>query len=433
MRPLSLSLLVAAAACGGTAPVPAEVEAPRAEDPAFQLSAVPAWSLIGNALTPGNDRLSLEVVAPASVGEIHAYFDDGRPPIALHREGRTFSLAADVGDLAPGEHRIILAADRADVGFAAPSFVRSHPLYVVVSVDWDRSDTDDAALARHVTLHQAHDELKITHFIGPYLFTSPGMSDDRRAQLVAWAAAMRDDWGDELGVHIHPFCHFVDPTSVPCRTEPSSVYTTGDETGYSVLVASYTEQEFTTLLEESSRLFAAAGLGAPTSFRAGGWTAELHTLRALVNAGYRVDSSANNWTRMEEWSQREGAILYEWNMRTWATIGDTSQPYYPSATDMLSTEAPRLPLLEVPDNGILVDYVTADEMTEIFDANFDPAGLAVPTVYQIGFHANNFSAPYYDRMNAALAHADQYRASAGAGPVVYVNISELVTVFPPPG
>jgi hypothetical protein len=424
---LCLGLLVA---CGGTASLPSEVAAPAADDAAFTVSETPGWLLIGNALTPGDDRLSLTVDPPASVEEIYAYFDDGRAPVALVRDGVAFRLEADVSTLAPGPHRVVLAADRSDTGFAVRELVRSHPLYVVVSVDWDRANCSDDQLALHVNLHEAHSELKITHFIGPNTFTAD-LPPERKAELVAWAIGMREDWGDELGLHIHPFCHFVTTTDVACRTEPSFSDAKPDESGYSVYLSAYAEQELTTLLERADELFVEAGFGKPTSFRAGGWTAELHTLRALVNAGYLVDSSANNWARMEEWSDNADASLYAWNKEHWATIDDTSQPYYPSADDILSSAAPQLPILEVPDNGILVDYVLGEEMVEVFDKNLDPAGLAAPTVYQIGWHCNNFSTGYAQRIAMALGHVDQHRASTGQGPVVYVSISELVIVFPP--
>jgi len=35
------------------------------------------------------------------------------------------------------------------------------------------------------------------------------------------------------------------------------------------------------------------------------------------------------------------------------------------------TGAATLPILEVPDNGVMIDYVTLPEMNGIFDANWD--------------------------------------------------------------
>jgi len=170
----------------------------------------------------------------------------------------------------------------------------------------------------------------------------------------------------------------------------------------------------------------------PTSFRAGGWRAELHTLRALAAAGFTVDSSANNWRRLEEWNQPDGTTLYAWNMEHWATIGDTSQPYYPSETDILADAAPHLPILEVPDNGILVDYVTTQEMIEIFDANWGGGALLAPKAYSVGYHPPNFSSDRRDTLSRALEYVDQHLHAYDAGPAVYVTLSSLTKVWPRP-
>ena len=85
-------------------------------------------------------------------------------------------------------------------------------------------------------------------------------------------------------------------------------------------------------------------------------------LSALAANGYVADTSANNWARMEEWDGQQNGVLYEWNSAHWSSINETSQPYYPNVDDILSDAPPTLPILEVPDNGILVDYVTGEEM-----------------------------------------------------------------------
>jgi hypothetical protein len=52
---------------------------------------------------------------------------------------------------------------------------------------------------------------------------------------VDWLKHQRDAFGDEIGVHIHPYCNFVDtttvtstslwprPTPVPSSTRPSEI------------------------------------------------------------------------------------------------------------------------------------------------------------------------------------------------------------------
>ena len=302
---------------------------------------------------------------------------------------------------------------------------------MVVSNDWDDPDNDDAMLERQERLHARHPALLLTHFVGPYTFTDPSLSPARAAFLVDWVTDLRDREGDEIGLHIHPYCHFVESAGVSCETARSFARSTGDTTGYTVFLGSYSEDEFTTLLEHAGELFADSGLGRPTSFRAGGWTLEAHTMRALDRAGFVADTSAANWRRMEEWEDNPGATLFQWNRDNWSSIDETSQPYYPSEDDLLSTAGPRVSVLEVPDNGLLVDYVTGAEMIDMFQANLGSGLLAEPRAYSIGYHPPNFSETLFSRIDQALTHIDGHLAAADLGPVVYARLSDLVRVWPP--
>jgi hypothetical protein len=392
------------------------------------VSGIRAWSLIGNALTPGHDRMDVVVTAPSDVRWVHLWLDD-RKPVLLKRFGAEFRASIDVADLAAGAHQVLLNANGRKLAFAKADFVRSHPLYVFVSNDWDDPDNEDATLERQQRLHAEHPELRLTHFVGPYTFTDPSVSAERAEYLTSWVKGLRDAHGDEIGLHIHPYCSFVDTTSVPCRTSPSFAKPYSDPTGYTVILSSYTKDEMKTLLGAADDLFEQHGLGKPTSFRAGGWTAELHTLEALAETGYVADASGANWSRMEEWKGHYGASLYAWNQEHWSSIDDTSQPYFPSVNDILSDAEPALSILELPDNGLLVDYVTADEMIEVFGKNYRGDALDAPTMVSIGYHPPNFSEAFFTRMDGALDEIDRHLASADAGPVVYATASELATVW----
>jgi hypothetical protein len=424
---LAATLLIA---CGGDDDGPAVTPptAPAENDPAFTVDRLRSWYLVGNDLTPGHDQLEIQVVAPAGIDVIDMWID-GQPGVRLVDSGADFRLVVDISAIAAGERELLLAADGSDTAFARLTFNRSHPLYVLVGTDWDDPDSNDTSLGLQEDLHDEHAELKLTHFVGPYTFTAPEVSVERLAVLVAWLKDMRDSYDDELAVHIHPYCNFVDTTEVTCRTEPSVVYDAGDESGYTVESAAYTTEEYTTLLLATDALFEANGLGKPTSFRAGAWTADLSTLQAVVAAGYTADSNAYNWERMEEWIDVGNGAFYEWVKDVWAPIGDTSQPYFPSEADIAVAGEPALPVLEIPLNGVMVDYVSADEMKEIFAANWDGSALAAPLTYVIGLHPSNFVMQYKTSMTLALDNVDDHLASYGRGPVVYATMRDMTLVF----
>src|SRR5690606_13192916 len=116
----------ALAACGGAPPIADRPPAaPEADDPAFRVERVPAWLLVGDALTPADDDLEVEVQAPDGVEVVDAFVGD-LPGVRLERSGRLFRGTVDVAALAPGEYPILLAADGADVAFASRVVRRSH-------------------------------------------------------------------------------------------------------------------------------------------------------------------------------------------------------------------------------------------------------------------------------------------------------------------
>jgi hypothetical protein len=424
--------LLLAAGCAETA-IPLPEHAPgapsKADEAGFTIEGLKSWYLVGNTLTTGDDLLEVSIDAAEPVEVIDLWVD--REFAARgHASGGRVEIAVDIEALEPGEHEILLAADGAEFAFAQRFFCRSHPLYVVVSNDWDNADNGDPMLERQERLHERHPALLLTHFVGPYTFTDPTVSAARRAFLVDWVTDLRDREGDEIGLHIHPWCNFVESAGLACRTESSFARSTGDTTGYTVFLGSYSEGEFTALLEHAIDLFQEAGLGRPTSFRAGGWTLEPATMRALAATGFAADTSAANWTRMEEWADNPGATLFQWNRDHWTSIDETSQPYYPSTDDLLSAASPRVSVLEVPDNGLLVDYVTGSEMIAMFTDNLGSGILAAPRVYSIGYHPPNFSETFFARMDQALGEIDRHLAAADLGPVVYARLSDLIHVWP---
>ncbi len=396
-------------------------------DSEAHLVSLQTWYLVGNALTPGDDTLALSITPPSGADEVGLWID-GDYAGAWSGSGELL-LDADLSDLDAGAHELLLAVVGEEHAFARFEILRSHPYYVLVTNDWDRSYKEQAWLTRQEELHANHPAMKMTHFVGPYTFTDPEVSAEHEAELEAWLLGMVADFDDEIGLHVHPYCNFVETTSVPCRHEPSFGYAS-DETGYTVELSSYGPEETQVLFEQAVALFEANGIGTPTSFRAGGWTAAIHTLEALAATGFVVDTSGANWARLEEWEGIPDAGLYEWNQEHWATIGDTSQPYYPSEDDILASDPPVVPVLEVPDNGALVDYVDYYEIVEMFEANWSGGALSQPTTYVTGYHPVSFDLMNSIALNNGLDTIDQFLAQDDNGPVVYATMSDMALVWP---
>jgi len=430
--------MAATAACGGGDEIgPPKVTPPQVggDDPRFTVDGVAPWYLVGNAATPGATAIDVAVTVPADepVEVVDAWVAGG-PGQRLTRDPATgrFVGTLAIDHLAAGEHEVLFASDGKDVALARRVFKRTHPLYVILSTDWDFSDPGDAALLYHDRIRELHPTVRFTHFVGPYAFTDPDVTEARKAALTTWLTTRRDQYDDEIGLHIHPWCHFVTTAGLTCITDQSTVYAS-DPTGYTIKLEAYGQAGFEALLTRADELFVGRGLGKPVTFRAGGWTASIDTLKALAAKGYIADTSANNWARMEEWIDVESGELYRWNMTNWQSIGDTSQPYYPNVSDKLSGAAPHVAILEVPDNAIMVDYVTRAEMIEIFGKNWDGTALAEPRTFMMGFHpSSSMTSDEFYRVNGILDHSDRFLASDHAGPVVYAVLKEMPSVWPQP-
>ncbi|MBA3541972.1 MAG: hypothetical protein H0T79_20315 [Deltaproteobacteria bacterium] len=406
---------------------------PAVNDPAFTVRALENWYLVGDGLTADESMMTIVVDAPAGTKFVDAWIGSLAPVRLDETETPgTFGVQLSIADLPAKSHAVLLAADGAATAFAKVPFERSYPYYVMVSTDWDFADPGKLAIAYQDSLHELHPGMRLTHFVGPYTFTDPVITPARRSELVTWLLAQETEFSDEIGLHIHPYCNFVTTAGLTCITDQSTVYA-NDDSGYTVKLGAYGRTDFGTLLDRAHELFAQAGLPRPRTFRAGGWTATLETVQALNDKGYVADTSALNWATIEEWDGEGNGELYRWNMANWAPINATSQPYRPRETNVLEPGAPGLAIVEVPDNGTMIDYVSVAEMTAIFDANFTGTALAKPTTLMMGFHpAPGFSEPEFLRVDGFLKYADMHLATRDLGPVVYTTLADVSTVFATP-
>jgi hypothetical protein len=428
---IRIAFVVALAACTGSEPpIPDSLTPPSKEDSGeYTLSGARNWYLVGDGLTDGNDTFELAIKGPSSTSVVDLFLD-GHYVKRAHRTTSGWKFSIDLRTLPAGDHRVLLSADGDSQAFAQVSFKRSYPLYVAVSNDWDTGDHGDDKLERQDRLHANHPRLVLTHFVGPYTFTDPTVTPARAQYLVQWLKNYEQTAGDEIGLHVHPWCNFVTRAGVTCRTSPS-FSKASDTTGYTVVLGSYTRSELERIFKTANDIFVANGLGKPTSFRAGGWTATGDVLAALSTVGHVTDASGCNWARLEEWEFVSGATLYQWNREHWMPVDDATQPYYPSQDDVLADAAPHMTILEVPDNGALVDYVSANEMIDMFHKHY-VTGKAMTEAkhYSIGYHPVNFSEAFFVRIDTALTEIDKHLAADDKGPVIYARMSDLPKAFP---
>lgn len=385
------------------------------------------WILKSDGHTVGDKSIQVVVdidgTDPMSQLVVHV---DGKLVQMVHADEGVNVVEVPVSRLSVGSHKVTVDVLGGNSERLVDDIHVSYPLYVIVSTDWDNTRAEDVVFDYIDQLHLKFPDMHITHFFAPYHYTDPKLSYARIRYVHRFMKRMHEE-GDEIGLHIHGWCHFIKTLTVDCRTKES--FSRDDGTGYSTILAAYTQNEMERILKGSVRMFQRKGLPTPTSFRAGGWTADEKVLSALANTGFLVDTSAVPAHRLSSW---RGFPLYDWNMENWKGITETSQPYFPSQENAAKAGYPAIPILEVPDNGVLVDYVSAQDMKDIFDLNFPGRKpLRKPTMYQIGFHPVD-SFLYGERMEAieqALENTELHSYYKDKGPIVYANISDLAKVF----
>lgn len=384
------------------------------------------WVLKSDGLTEGAATIQFKFSLPSSFREALVAIGT-QPAMRVTRASgdELFEAELDVTELEPGEHEILVGDPETYRAVGSATFTVSFPLYVVVSNDWDDTRFGQTELANMEELRKRHPKIRVTQFFAPYHYTDPEITEDWREKMDGWIKTQRDDHGDELGLHIHGWCHFVETTGVSCKTKET--FFKDDGSGYTTILAAYSEQEMTRILKGAVDMFDAQDLGRPRSFRAGGWTADAKVLRALVNAGFTSDSSAVPAKYLSSW---KGYGLYDFTTKNWEGIHERSQPYFPDPDAITEEGGERaLELLEVPDNGVLVDYVTGDDMIRIFEMNYEGGALGKPTLYQVGFHSTNFSANYLSRLDAALDRVEEHLFDEDLGPARYVTIADIEKVW----
>jgi hypothetical protein len=260
-----------------------------------------------------------------------------------------------------------------------------------VTVDWEGDDLADDNLAAMNELRERFPQVPLVQFLNAAYFTKPDVdTEDVRARI---ASVLREH--DELGLHIHGWKRLFEAAGVTFRDSPTfwggSVpsYSCSYDCGHEVPISEYDRVELEQVIQHSLDTLDAAGFGRAVSFRAGGWMATPNVREALVAQGLSTDSSAVPAVFLAD--ELSGLPLLHWVEVLWEGTDAASQPYELDG------------LTEVPDNGALADYVTADEMFQVY-ADAKDRWLEQPDqtiVVNIGFHEETAD-KYLPRVEEAL-------------------------------
>lgn len=257
----------------------------------------------------------------------------------------------------------------------------SDKIRIVVSVDWEGRRLDLDNLQAMQKFRKDYPEVKLQHFLNAAYYTKKGANSKKITRLIR--SVLKE--GDEHGLHVHSWKSLVEASGVNFRTGPSFVYPEADlsacdfdDCGHDIAINAYSKDELRSILRFSVDTLQSHGFDRAKSFRAGGWQADNKVLSALAAEGFTLDSSATDAEFLfEKWGNLR---LYPMVGELWPETRTTSQP------SLISTESGDI--LELPNNGCLADYTTAEVIADSFQKNVDfmKQNPGKDVYLSIGFH-----------------------------------------------
>ncbi len=278
-------------------------------------------------------------------------------------------------------------------------------IVIIVSVDWEGRDLDPVNIAAFESFREMFPEIPMLQFLNAAYFTKPDANVKEVTDTIQSVLLPID----EHGLHIHGWKTLFEAAGVVHHTSPTWWW--GDELteedceydcGHEIAISDYTQEELEQVIQYSQEVHTAAGFDEAMSFRTGGWMGTENVLEALAAEGFEYDNSSVP-TELIDDELPDDVLIFGWLEELWADITTTSQPY-----EILEG------LTEVPDNGCLADYMSGNDMLQVFIENTahckdDPEG----TYYvSIGFHQETAST-YLGRLTNGINQITEYAAAQG--------------------
>jgi len=321
----------------------------------------------------------------------------------LARAARLLGALLAFGSLAafaPG------CASETDDGSAAgeDDLARGGKMQLVVTVDWEGRDLREDNLRAMENLRTRFPQVKIVHFLNAAYYTKDlANAADATARI---NRPLRP--GDEKALHIHGWkrlfekagARFVSsPTFWGTSISPNSRECLED-CGHEVPISLYSTDELRKVVRFSLDTLERNGFGRAKSFRCGGWMAKQSVRDAIAAEGIKYEHSAVPTVFLQP--KLASYPVYGWLSELWQGTTSLSQPYRISANAGDAGGVPKQ-LVEVPDNGALADYVSVQQMVDVFHANKAEylRDKRRNVVVSFGFHEET-AATYLPQLEGAL-------------------------------
>jgi len=319
----------------------------------------------------------------------------------------------DISSLKVGKYRIrARVTDGTETKYSQTSgFNISRPVLVSWTIDWEGYDAPNNYLNKMANIADKYG-IPMTHFFNPRIYIAPDISIERQDYLTDWVKQRQAKKDEEIGMHLHMFYDFASDAGVEPLKEPNW----GDRgDGYGVPTSNYSKEDFSKLIDRALWWFDQKNIDKPKSYRAGGWFADIETLKVLQDNGFLIDSSGRTYYRFGS-----NNISGSWDLTP------TTKPYYPASDNQnKSSLDSNLNILEIPNNGADSYKFSFEEMKDRFDANYQ--GGINDEFDQVTFltHPHWFNEKEQTRIDNLFNYVDQFNYQKDQGPVLYSTIFDI--------
>jgi hypothetical protein len=278
-------------------------------------------------------------------------------------------------------------------------------LTICVTVDWEGWNLEPANLNAMTAFRKQFPTIPLTHFICPAYLTRDG-----NLQEISGLISEQVRRGDEVALHVHCWQSLLTAAGVNPVLEPSW-YINGDvgptfnygngqvDQGHGVPLGFYSAENVGKIIAYGNQLLVKnhIALATPVSFRCGGWMSADPVQVALQAQHVANDSSSTDapyFTQIDHLLRNANCQLATWVAKLWGTIAVPHPTYLantlshevqPAGGTATTQPYPISGVLQVPDNGVLADYLKVQMM---YDRLHEAWQLAAQRdfVHVCGFH-----------------------------------------------
>ncbi len=316
----------------------------------------------------------------------------------------------DTGILLPGEYKIQAKSfDEKNISSSVAFFKVSYPVYVVWTIDWEGYATQEKYLNMMNDVANKH-KIPFTHFYNPRIYVANNISKSNTDMTDNWIKWRQENYGDEIGLHLHGFYDMDRAAGVSVKTSNRwGGYTDGKD----VPMTEFSEDEMVRIFNWAKSELSKRGFDNIYSYRGGAWFVNLDALRALEKTGFKIDSSGRDYYK---WGPNK--VEGFWN------LDYTTKPYRPNVYDQNSSAQPNFLIWEFPNNGGDSWNNSTDEMIHRFDLNYNRNSIAEERItvnYLSHPHWFNVDEP---KIDAVFDYIDTFLYENDQGPVLYVTLQD---------